>query len=110
MQEKKYGEVIFQTAEKLLIHSQANSIKEYQIRALFEMKKYSEVAFVGRSLLECGGTTPDILAILLHSLVELGEEQRFLKTLNLIYNLNNADERKWRDVSHIDRNDEPLDL
>ena len=36
------------------------------------MKKFSEVAFVGRSLLESGGTTPDVIKLLLDSLIELG--------------------------------------
>ena len=90
LREKKYGEVIYQTAEKLLIHGHANNLKEYQIRALFELKKYSEVALVGRTLLESGGTTPHILHMMLHSLIQLGEDQRFLKTLNLVYNLNNS--------------------
>jgi hypothetical protein len=65
-------------------------MKEYQVQALYEVKKYSEVALVGRSLLESGGTTSNIIRLLLNSLVELGEDQRFLKTMNLVYNLNNS--------------------
>ena len=64
LKEKQYPEVIFQTAEKLLMHSHANQFKEYQMRALSGVGKHTEVAFV-----------------------ELGEDHRFLKTLNLVYNL-----------------------
>ncbi len=39
--EKKYGELIYQTAEKLLIHNHVTQLKEYQIKALFPLKKYS---------------------------------------------------------------------
>lgn len=73
------------------MHSHANHFKEYQMRALFELAKHSEVTFVGRSLLETGGTSSSILALHLDSLIELGEDHRFLKTLNLIYNLFDPD-------------------
>jgi|JI9StandDraft_1071089.scaffolds.fasta_scaffold393853_1 hypothetical protein len=87
LKEKQYPEVIFQTAEKLLMHSHANQFKEYQMRALSGVGKHTEVAFVGRSLIESGNTSPQVLNLHLHSLIELGEDHRFLKTLNLVYNL-----------------------
>lgn len=57
MMEKRYGEIICKTAEKLLFHGHANKLKEHQIEALFPLKKYAEVAYIGKSLLESGGTS-----------------------------------------------------
>jgi hypothetical protein len=38
--QKKYGEIICKTAEKLLLHGHANRLKEHQIEALFPLGKY----------------------------------------------------------------------
>jgi hypothetical protein len=51
MMGKRYGEIICKTAEKLLLHGHANRLKEHQIEALFPLKKYPEIAYIGKSLL-----------------------------------------------------------
>jgi hypothetical protein len=40
LMQKKYGEIICKTAEKLLLHGHANRLKEHQIEALFPLGKY----------------------------------------------------------------------
>lgn len=90
MMNKKYGEIICKTAEKLLLHGHANRLKEHQIEALFPFKKYPEIAYIGKSLLESGGTNQLVSSYILISLMEIGEDVRFLKSFNLVSNLLNT--------------------
>jgi hypothetical protein len=108
--QKKYGEIICKTSEKLLLHGQANRLKEHQIEALFPLKKYAEIAYIGKSLIESGGTREQISKLILISLHEIGEDVRFLKTLNLVNNLHNFSERKLKEVSHQHNNTAPFQL
>lgn len=51
LKEKQYADVIFQTAEKLLIHGHVNHFKEYQMKALFALGRYKEVTFIGKTII-----------------------------------------------------------
>lgn len=73
------------------MNSNISQLKEYQIRALHELGKKKEIALVGRTLVESGGTTEKVAKIILRTLVDLNEDEKFLKTLNLLLNLHNHD-------------------
>jgi hypothetical protein len=70
------------------------------VRALFHVKKYSEAAFIGRTLILSGGTSYEIYKLILASLVEIRDDKRFIKTLNLISNMHNHGERQIMDVAY----------
>ena len=73
------------------MNSNISQLKEYQIRALHELGKKKAIALVGRTLVESGGTTEKVAKIILRTLVDLNEDEKFLKTLNLLLNLHNHD-------------------
>ena len=57
LKEKKYAEILYKTSEKLLTNPQIYELKQFQIRALYKVGKYTEIAVIGRNLIESGGTT-----------------------------------------------------
>jgi hypothetical protein len=71
------------------MHIQLKPLKEYQIIALYKMKRFKEVVRIGKSLLECGGSSYETNRMILNALIEVGEEKKFLKCLNLMSSQHN---------------------
>lgn len=53
----------------MLLHGSANKLKEEQIRSLFALKRYEEITWIGKSLIESGGTVTPIAKMILISLM-----------------------------------------
>jgi len=72
--------------------------------------KYSEVVFIGRTLIQSGGTSYSIYKLILNSLMEIREDRRFMKTLNLVSNMQSHGEKDLMEVAYMHSNSRMFEL